>query len=92
MAVPTNKRGAHESSGPVQIPASEVKNAWHEYVDRVSQAREVIVVTRYGKPVLKLSPIEEPEERSRLFGWLAGTVTVHGEIVAPSGERWEVDA
>ena len=30
------------------VPASEVKNAWHEFVDRVSRAREEIIVTRDG--------------------------------------------
>ncbi len=39
-----------------EVPASEVRNAWHEFVDRVSQAREEIVVTRSGKPVMKLTP------------------------------------
>ncbi len=75
-----------------EVPASEVKNAWHEFVDRVSQAREEIVVTRYGKPVMKLSPIEKSEDQPGIFGFLAGTVTVHGDIVAPTGEVWEADA
>jgi prevent-host-death family protein len=76
----------------IEVPASEVKNAWHEFVERVSRAREEIVVTRYGKPVMKLSPIEEPEDRTGIFGSLSGTVTIHGDIVAPTGEEWEVDA
>lgn len=75
-----------------EVPASEVKNAWHEFVDRVSQAREEIVVTRYGKPVMKLSPIDAQEEQPGIFGFLAGTVTVHTDIVAPTGEEWEADA
>jgi prevent-host-death family protein len=75
-----------------EVPASEVKNAWHEFVDRVSRAREEIVVTRYGKPVMKLSPIDEPEDLPGIFGFLSGTVTVHGDIVAPTGEEWEADA
>jgi prevent-host-death family protein len=79
--------------GPVtEVPASEVKNAWHEFIDRVSRGREEIVVTRYGKPVMKLSPVDEPEDRPGIFGFLAGTVTVHGDIVAPTGEAWEADA
>jgi prevent-host-death family protein len=87
-------RNPARAGGPgkvIEVPASEVKNAWHEFVDRVSQAREEIVVTRYGKPVMKLSPIDEPEDQSGIFGYMAGTVTVHGDIVAPSGEVWEAD-
>lgn len=75
-----------------EIPASEAKNQWHDCLDRVSQAREEIVITRYGKPIARLSPVEETEEREDIFGWLAGTVTIHGDIVAPTGESWEADA
>ena len=74
-----------------EVPASEVKNAWHEYVDRVSQAREEIIVTRYGKPVMRLTPVE-PEEQPGIFGFLSGTLLVHGNVVAPSGEVWDADA
>ena len=74
-----------------EVPASEVKNAWHEFIDRVSRTREEIVVTRYGKPVMRLAPIEESTETPRVFGFLAGTVTVQGDLVAPTGEEWEAE-
>jgi prevent-host-death family protein len=83
----SEERKKRKGAGQVrEVAASEVKNAWHEFVDRVSQAREEIVVTRYGKPVMRLSPIDEPEEKTGIFGYMAGTVTVHGDIVAPTGE------
>jgi prevent-host-death family protein len=88
----TNRARLGRTGKAIEVPASEVKNAWHEFVDRVSQAREEIVVTRYGKPVMKLSPIDEPEDRPGIFGCLAGTVTVHGDLVAPTEEVWEADA
>lgn len=74
-----------------EVPASEVKNAWHEFIDRVSRTREEIVVTRYGKPIMKLSPIEETDPLPGIFGSLAGTVTVNGDIIAPTGESWNAD-
>lgn len=83
--------GAHRVAEATEVPASEVKKAWHHYVDRVAQAREVIVVTRYGRPVAKLSPMGEAETAHSLLGALAGTVTIHGDIVAPTGEAWEAD-
>lgn len=83
--------GAHRVDEATEVPASEVKKAWHHYVDRVAQAREVIVVTRYGRPVAKLSPMGEGENGSTLLGALAGTVTIHGDIVAPAGEAWDAD-
>lgn len=75
-----------------EVAASDVKNAWHEYVERVSRGREEVVVTRYGRPIMRLVPIEAPEDGPGLFGWLAGTVTFHGDVVAPTGAAWEADA
>ncbi len=74
------------------VPASELKAAWHEYLDRVGQGNEEIVVTRYGKPVAKLVPIDGEPAEPGIFGWLAGTVTVEGDIIGPTGEEWEADA
>jgi antitoxin (DNA-binding transcriptional repressor) of toxin-antitoxin stability system len=47
-------------------------------------------VTKYGKPVAKLVPLND--EAAELFGLLAGSVTYHGEVVAPTGEAWNADA
>jgi prevent-host-death family protein len=74
----------------ISVPASEVKNAWHEYVERVSQGREEVVVTRYGRPIMKLTPIDADEEAG-ILGFLADTVTAHGDIVAPTGEVWAAE-
>lgn len=76
---------------PAQVSASDLKNAWHEYLDRVAQGREEVVVTRYGRPVARLTPYEKPAASPGIFGCLAGSVTVHGDIIAPSGESWEAD-
>jgi prevent-host-death family protein len=74
----------------VEVPASEVKNAWHEYLDRVSTTREEVVITRYGKPIARLAPVEPPaEERRSIFGWMAGTVTIHGDIIEPLDVEWD---
>lgn len=88
----SGKPDVNEADSVTEVPASEVKNQWHACLDRVSQAREEIVVTRYGKPIARLSPVEEDDDQESVFGWLAGTVTIHGDIVAPTGERWDADA
>ncbi|MBA2245993.1 MAG: type II toxin-antitoxin system Phd/YefM family antitoxin [Gemmatimonadetes bacterium] len=74
------------------VPASQVKNSWHAYLDRVSQGRGEVVVTRYGTPVAKLSPVDESEQDPGIFGFLQGTWRIHGDSVAPTGEVWEADA
>lgn len=77
---------------PLEVSASELKNSWHEFLERVYQARQEVVVTRYGHPIAKLSPYEGPEDRGGIFGSLAGSVTVHQDITAPIGEDWDADA
>lgn len=72
--------------------ASDVRSTWRAYLERVSLDREELVITRYGKPIAKLCPIQESDKEGEIFGWLAGTVTVHGDIIAPLAERWGADA
>ena len=77
---------------PLKVSASDLKNSWHEYLERVSQSRQEVVVTRYGRPIVKLSPYDGSGDGTGLFGSLAGSVTVHGDIVAPVDESWDADA
>lgn len=76
---------------PLEVSASDLKNSWHEFLERVSQGRQEIVVTRYGHPIARLNPYDGPEGAAGIFGSLAGSVTVHGDIIAPVGEAWDVD-
>lgn len=87
------EKSAPASAAPIEVSSSEFKNGWHNYLERVERVRETVVVTRYGKPVAKLVPYDEDgQEENSLFGHLANTVTVLGDIVAPTGEVWEADA
>jgi prevent-host-death family protein len=71
------------------VPATEFKNTCLELIERVQQTREEIVVTKYGRPVAKLVAFEQG--KAPLFGHLAGSVTIHGDIVAPLGETWDAE-
>lgn len=73
-----------------QIPAGEFKARCLELMDEVRDRHLEIVITKRGKPVAKLVPIEE--EPPAIFGFLKGTVKFHGDIVASTGERWDADA
>lgn len=80
-----------EGNKPLEVSSSDLKNAWHEFLSRVARGRQEVVVTRYGHPIARLTPYEAPEEGEGMFGCLAGSVTVHGDIVAPIDEAWEAD-
>ena len=44
-------------------------------------------ITKRGEPVAKLVPVV-PLERPELFGFMRGTVRIHGDIVSPDPESW----
>jgi antitoxin (DNA-binding transcriptional repressor) of toxin-antitoxin stability system len=56
--------------------------------------REEIVITRYGKPVARLAPVEPAADAPRrgIVGCMAGTVTILGDIVEPIDVEWEACA
>ena len=85
------KAGGAANKRAIEVPASEIKNAWHEYLDRVARGREEIILTRYGKPIARLVPVSESTTPG-VFGWLRGTVTAGDDLVAGTGETWEADA
>jgi prevent-host-death family protein len=71
------------------IPAAEFKAKCLRLLDEVAHRRSPIVITKRGKPIAKLVPIEE--EPIDLFGYMAGTAKICGDIVEPTGEIWEAD-
>lgn len=74
------------SKTPNTIAAGKFKAQCLAILDRVARTREPIVVTKRGRPVAKVIPPDPPPAPS-----LRGSVTYLGDIVAPTGERWEAD-
>ena len=84
-------REAAVGYGVTQVPASELKNDWHRWLERVAEGGQTLIVTRYGKPIATLSPLTSDSEPRRIFGALAGSVTEEGDLVSPTGERWDAE-
>jgi prevent-host-death family protein len=73
------------------VPATEFKANCLRLMDEVAQQRRPIVITKRGKPVAKLVPIEE--EPTDLFGYMAETAKICGDIISPIDEdEWTGDA
>ena len=82
--VPAPKpRAAAEKS----MAASKAKTHLLELLDTVDHTRASIVITKRGRPVAKLVPIEESTPR-RIFGWMKGSGTITGDIVGPEPDIW----
>jgi prevent-host-death family protein len=72
------------------VAAGKFKARCLELMRDVESTRREVVITKHGKPVAKLVPIERTPRR-RVFGCMKGTATILGDIVAPTGEKWEAD-
>lgn len=73
-----------------RISAGQFKARCLALMDKVKADRVPIVITKRGKPVAKLVPVEDAAPC--LFGALQDTVVVKGDIVQPVGDPWEADA
>lgn len=74
-----------------KVPATEFKARCLELMDRVAERRETYVITKHGKPVAKLVPVErKPDEP--LFGRLRHMVDEVGDILGPAVplETWGI--
>jgi prevent-host-death family protein len=73
------------------VPAGEFKAKCLKMMDDVQKRHMRITVTKHGKPVVDVVPVDTPS-RKGAFGILAGTATINGDIVGPLNEAWEADA
>ena len=75
------------------ISATEFKATCLELMDRVQQTGEEITITKHGKPLAKLAPIEPVHKApGELFGCAKARLTILGDIVAPVEELvWNAD-
>ena len=60
-------------------------------MDEVQARREPVVLTKNGRPVAKLVPLDLPEGQDSLDAFHFGKIEVLGDIVSPaySVEDWE---
>lgn len=69
------------------IKASDFKPRCLELMDEVAERHVEFVITKHGRPVAKLVPVDA--EASSPFGFMNGTVLSHGDIVSPDHEAWD---
>ncbi len=51
-------------------------------IDHVQAKREPVLVTKNGKPMVKMVPLDLEEDPLEAFRF-PGTITIHGDIVSP---------
>jgi prevent-host-death family protein len=63
------------------VAAADFKANCLRLMDEVAQQRRPIIITKRGKPVAKLVPVEE--KPIDLFGRMAGSIKICGDIIGP---------
>jgi prevent-host-death family protein len=63
------------------IPAARFKAGCLKIMDEVKARREPVLITKKGKPVARLVPVDEPA--GAVFGCLAGELEISGDILSP---------
>jgi prevent-host-death family protein len=81
-------RGQHESVDMKTMAAGSFKTHCLAVMDEVQAKRETIVITKRGKPVVKLVPADA--EKDDIYGFLKGKVKIVGDVVSPAltPEEW----
>ena len=69
------------------IGAGEFKAKCLQLLDDVAEQRGTLIITKRGKPIAKLVPVE-PEQK--LFGALKSSVVAETDIISPIEVEWNV--
>jgi prevent-host-death family protein len=71
----------------MSIPAGTFKARCLELMDDVASTGREVVITKRGRPVARLAPVVAARKVD-IYGCMAGSVTVVGDIVAPIDVEW----
>ena len=71
-----------------KVAAGSFKTNCLAIMDEVQARHETVVITKHGKPVAKLVPVNA--EADSIYNFLAGKGSIAGDIVSPaiSPEEW----
>jgi len=72
------------------VGAAEFKARCLELVEHVKEARAEYTITRHGKPVARLVPVDAPAPASRL-GSMRGTLLRYDRPFDPVPGAWSID-
>ena len=69
------------------VGAAQFKARCLKLLDEVAATGNPLVITKHGRPVARLVPIGR--RPASAVGALRGHIRITGDIVAPTGVRWE---
>ncbi|MEY4615045.1 MAG: hypothetical protein RJB66_5 [Pseudomonadota bacterium] len=77
----------------MKMPAGQFKAKCLQIMDELQETHEEVTVTKHGKPVAKLVPYSIDSDASRpIFGFMKGSMSIHGDIVKSLEDRWDAES
>jgi prevent-host-death family protein len=73
--------------GEVTLSISEFKAKCLRLIEDVAQKHTELVISKRGRRLAKVVPFDA--EQPSILGFMEGTATIHGDVVAPLDEHWE---
>lgn len=69
-----------------RMGAGQFKAVCLRVLDEVAESRRPVTITKRGRPVARLVPVEPPPP---LFGALSGTVSHYDDLISPVDDEWD---
>ena len=73
---------------PKEIGAAKFKAQCLGIIDEVAATGEAVVVTKRGKPKVRIVPVEDGDMPYAGFGYMKGRGEIVGDIMAPIDVEW----
>jgi len=86
--VPRRVSESHPGAYGKTVQASVFKATCLDLMDVVAATGVPVVVTKHGRPVVKVVPVDEASVSP--VGFLRGSVVRHGDIVSPDHDAWRM--
>lgn len=76
----------------MELSMREFEARCRQVVEEALARHEEVLLTRDGHAVARLVPVATGSQPSAsLFGRMAGSARIHGDIVDPTGDPWDAD-
>jgi len=72
----------------MEISATDFKAKCLHLMDFVQEKQEEVIITKHGKSVAKLVPMDKEKKNVSPVGFLQGKLTIKEDIVKPIDVEW----
>lgn len=73
----------------MKIAAGKFKEKCLSIIDEVNLYHEEVIITKRGKPKAKMVPLIESQRE--IYGYMKDSLTIKGDIISSTGEKWNAD-